>query len=63
MIVPNDNEDKKIEEYSKTYLYQMTASKNRNQDISSLNGYKTNLIERHLYILGAEERIYWQIYY
>ena len=54
---------KKIKEDGKTYLDQMIASKNRNQDISSLNGYKTNLIERHLYILGAEERIYWQIYY
>ena len=61
MIVPNDEEE--IKEDGKTYLDQMTASKNRNQDISSLNGYKTNLIERHLYILGAEERIYWQIYY
>ena len=61
MIVPNEEEE--IKEDGKTYLDQMTTSKNRNQDISPLNGYKTNLIERHLYILGAEERIYWQIYY
>lgn len=46
MIVPNEEEE--IKEDGKTYLDQMTVSKNRNQDISSLNGYKTNLIERHL---------------